>query len=377
MQMKPVTRHGRSIRLVLPISLTAFLLSVSILAADVSVEREAIRWVQQTLQECGFDPGSIDGLWGSRTETAAADYVLSHGAEPSYGNRDLLVKQVDFYRTKTGPCPASQQADVETVSEITIVETVSETASDDQAVACRVGLILQPGESCQLTDGERFGVREDGCVAERPASVTSSGKISFSTGSTSRRTTWKKGPKGEKTDVKTVNCIKGYIEINGFRATEVVDTSSNFPSLGKWPWRIDKLPIAGGNGEVADSSSATNTSADSGATLDEDGTPGQATITYSEGPTEGSLVILKFDPGSVVPAVGTTGSLKVWKTIPLFGVGLPMILGAGKCEVVSVDGNVVVVRITEAGGSITDKSDGSVQHMLPEMGSKIIFEPDG
>ncbi len=109
------------------------------------------------------------------------------------------------------------------------------------------------------------------------------------------------------------------------------------------------------------------------------GTPGRVTIAESEGPTEGSLVTLVFGPGAAVPAVGATGSLSVPTTMSLFeGAGtIEVMLGAGECEVVSAAGNVVTVRIIEAGGRITDKSDGSVQYALPRAGAEIVFEPHG
>ena len=108
-----------------------------------------------------------------------------------------------------------------------------------------------------------------------------------------------------------------------------------------------------------------------------DGREVRATITESDGPTEGSLVTLAFAPGSAVPSVGTAGTLGVPTEVSALGgsVTMTVTLGAGECEVVSTDENVVVVRITKEGGKITRKSDGSVNYTLPGPGSEIVFEP--
>ena len=208
-----------------------------------------------------------------------------------------------------------------------------------------------------MADGARFSVREDGCVGERPPLPVGDGRsvtfsvgdagatTTFSVGGAGAKTTYRKGPDGEKTNVRTVTCTWGHIQVGGFRATEVVDAGGNVPGEDARPWRIDGLP-APGDAE------------------------GRATIIHSEGPAEGSLVTLRFGPGSSVPAVGASGSLTVPTTVSLFGIQMSGKLDAGECEVVSADGNVVVVRIT-------DRKDGSVRDMLSEAGSVIVFEPDG
>ena len=58
-------------------------------------------------------------------------------------------------------------------------------------------------------------------------------------------------------------------------------------------------------------------------------------------------------------------------------VTLSASLGAGECEVVSVDGSEVVVRITKAGGRLTNTRDGSVAYTLPAAGDEIVFTPRG
>ena len=99
-------------------------------------------------------------------------------------------------------------------------------------------------------------------------------------------------------------------------------------------------------------------------------TPGRALIVEREGATEGSLVTLDFGAADAVPAVGTTGRLQQVPTrtpVSLFGatVTLSATIQAGECEVVSVDGSEVVVRITKTAGR------------LPAAGDEIVFAPRG
>lgn len=41
-----------------------------------------VKQVQRALKQAGFDPGSIDGLIGHRTDTALIEFQKAHGLEP-------------------------------------------------------------------------------------------------------------------------------------------------------------------------------------------------------------------------------------------------------------------------------------------------------
>ena len=74
-------------------------------------EQQGVADIQSMLAECGFNPGPVDGLWGSKTASAAADYVRAHGGQPDSGKRVNLMAQVDGYRIgDQGPCPTAEQA---------------------------------------------------------------------------------------------------------------------------------------------------------------------------------------------------------------------------------------------------------------------------
>ena len=137
--------------------------------------------------------------------------------------------------------------------------------------------------------------------------------------------------------------------------------------------RVDAASIAasdqGAEGDVADASHSWGRPV----------TPGRALIVERDGATAGSLVTLDFGAADAAPAVGTTGRLHVPMPISLFegAVTLSASLGAGECEVVSVDGSEVVIRITKAGGRLTNTRDGSVAYTLPAAGDEIVFTPRG
>ncbi len=44
---------------------------------------ETVREIQQALNDQGFDPGQIDGIWGQNTASALQDYQRSAGLEPT------------------------------------------------------------------------------------------------------------------------------------------------------------------------------------------------------------------------------------------------------------------------------------------------------
>ncbi|MCY3688109.1 MAG: hypothetical protein OXI17_10965 [Gammaproteobacteria bacterium] len=119
------------------------------------------------------------------------------------------------------------------------------------SVACRLGLLLDPGEVCDLPDGDLFSVSDDGCVGEIlvlgaevtyffgepiPFQITENGDdngtISITAGNGSIPFS-----AGSSVTFGEENCIKGHVELNGFRATEVGDGEAN-------PWRIDDLPTS-------------------------------------------------------------------------------------------------------------------------------------
>ena len=88
---------------------------------------------------------------------------------------------------------------------------------------CSVGQELAPSQSCEVPDAGSFSVREDGCAGDVPVvrvdAESDSISLSFSSGSL----TFSNGQ----------ICIRGYVESNGFRASEIPDTSN---------WRIDSMP---------------------------------------------------------------------------------------------------------------------------------------
>lgn len=53
--------------------------------APLYVGPNAVRQVQQALQQAGHDPGSVDGIWGSGTQGAVRSFQQAKGL-PSTGN---------------------------------------------------------------------------------------------------------------------------------------------------------------------------------------------------------------------------------------------------------------------------------------------------
>ena len=51
--------------------------------------RERYRQIQQALADAGFDPGPVDGVWGSNSEDALQDFQEARGLEPT-GRVDAL-----------------------------------------------------------------------------------------------------------------------------------------------------------------------------------------------------------------------------------------------------------------------------------------------
>ena len=84
---------------------------------------------------------------------------------------------------------------------------------------CRVGRELSPGESCDVAGAGTVSIRSDGCLGERPGSLTTG----ISIGSLSVTIS----------DGQSTTCTGGYFESGGFRIAEVPETSR---------WRIDALP---------------------------------------------------------------------------------------------------------------------------------------
>lgn len=54
--------------------------------------RERIRWAQQTLNDLGYDCGTVDGIAGRRTEACIADFQLEIGLESS-GTLDPATRE--------------------------------------------------------------------------------------------------------------------------------------------------------------------------------------------------------------------------------------------------------------------------------------------
>ena len=116
---------------------------------------------------------------------------------------------------------AGADIDVEDANGRTALVLAEEAGKTEIALlvrACRVGQELNPGESCDVSGAGTLSIRTDGCLGEQPAV---SGSISFGRLSTSLSD-------GERT-----SCLSGYLERDGFRISEVPDTSR---------WRIDALP---------------------------------------------------------------------------------------------------------------------------------------
>ena len=66
---------------------------------------EGVASIQESLAQCDFNPGPVDGLWGRKTAAAAKEFVKAHGGAPKEARLDLIV-QVDGYRVgDAGPCP--------------------------------------------------------------------------------------------------------------------------------------------------------------------------------------------------------------------------------------------------------------------------------
>ncbi len=72
-------------------------------------ESKNISEIQQVLNQCGFNPGPIDGAWGNRTAKAARAFVRAHGLHPS-NKRVVLMSQVDG---KAEICPPNNAIDWE------------------------------------------------------------------------------------------------------------------------------------------------------------------------------------------------------------------------------------------------------------------------
>jgi hypothetical protein len=74
-------------------------------------QEQGVTDIQNVLKQCGFDPGPVDGLWGSKTANAASKFLGAHGEPPNSTDKSDLIAMVDFYRTgDQGPCPADSEA---------------------------------------------------------------------------------------------------------------------------------------------------------------------------------------------------------------------------------------------------------------------------
>lgn len=77
---------------------------------------------------------------------------------------------------------------------------------------CRVGQELGPGESCDVPGAGTFSVRADGCAGELPVSDGDDVSMGNMRLSVSTRTDGTR---------ESTTCIAGYVEVGGFRASEV------------------------------------------------------------------------------------------------------------------------------------------------------------
>jgi peptidoglycan hydrolase-like protein with peptidoglycan-binding domain len=55
-------------------------------------EQDAVRQAQMALREAGFDPGTIDGVMGPKTQAALREFQASHGL-PQTGRLDSTTQQ--------------------------------------------------------------------------------------------------------------------------------------------------------------------------------------------------------------------------------------------------------------------------------------------
>ena len=74
-----------------------------------SAQEQGVTDIQSMLEQCGFNPGPVDGLWGATTAKAAAAFVKAHGDSPVLNDQSSLMAQVDVNRVgDAGPCPTGE-----------------------------------------------------------------------------------------------------------------------------------------------------------------------------------------------------------------------------------------------------------------------------
>lgn len=67
--------------------------------------------MQAVLEQCGFNPGPVDGLWARKTACTAQDCVRTHGGSPASDDQPSLIARVDGFRIgDQGPCPVDHAA---------------------------------------------------------------------------------------------------------------------------------------------------------------------------------------------------------------------------------------------------------------------------
>lgn len=94
---------------------------------------ENLKAIQAMLNDCGFKAGPVDGLWGRKTESAAAEYVKAHGGTPS-SERSSLLAQVDGNRIgDSGPCPKAATAQNAGAAVAALEKTTPVQETDDQS----------------------------------------------------------------------------------------------------------------------------------------------------------------------------------------------------------------------------------------------------
>ncbi len=144
-QPQPIIKSLAVGRLVI-LTMAAFLsLAMPGHAEDEAIKNN-IREIQQVLNDCGFNAGPSDGIWGNRTTKAAQAFAQAHGWA-TFNDQSLLMAQVDAKRVgdNTDPCPS---------------EETTTQASDESEPAGEAGSVTEEagsGEADQAEENETGG----------------------------------------------------------------------------------------------------------------------------------------------------------------------------------------------------------------------------
>ena len=177
----------------------------------------------------------------------AVQPLLDNGADPS--SQELDGKTALVWAVESGSAEivnslieAGAAVNVEDTDGKTALASAEEAGKTEIAQLfriCRVGQRLSPGDSCEVLGAGTFSLRADGCLGELPT-VTGAGSFAFGTATRKNRESVRRieGLRVSSRDlldifIGTEDCIGGYIDLAGFRASEESDSSA---------WRIDALP---------------------------------------------------------------------------------------------------------------------------------------